>query len=490
MALNFNSKVFKKEKVNFGGQDEYIVRGGRDLFSKLPEAFDGIKQIGIIGWGSQAPAQAQNIRDSLAGTDIKVVVGLRDGSKSKESARKAGFNEDSGTLAEMFEVVKKSDFVILLISDSAQTQHYKEIFKQMKKGATLGLSHGFLVGYLATTGDKFPNNINVIGVCPKGMGPSVRRLYQQGKSTNGAGINCSFAVEQDIDGKATDIALGWSIALGAPFTFITSLTNEYRSDIFGERCILLGAVHGLIEAMYAYYLRSGIDPDEAFSRTSESLTGQISKTISHHGLKGMYDKFSSSDKKIFSKWYSASYQPLYEVMSEVYEEVASGNEIRSVVLAKDRIERFGWTRVDGSSMWRKDKKIRAKRKNKQNKVAIDPAMAGVYVAGMMAQIDVLKEHGHEYSEIVNESVIEAVDSLNPYMDFKGVDYMIDNCSTTARLGARKWAPRIHYALEQGAFPIVETINPSESIALFKNHSVHKALEVALKYRPPVDISVQ
>ena len=49
-------------------------RGGRDKFSKLPEAFKGIKQIGVIGWGSQAPAQAQNLRESLAeaGLDTKV----------------------------------------------------------------------------------------------------------------------------------------------------------------------------------------------------------------------------------------------------------------------------------------------------------------------------------------------------------------------------------------------------------------------------------
>ena len=29
------------------------MRGGRDLFPLLPEAFKGIKQIGVIGWGSQ-----------------------------------------------------------------------------------------------------------------------------------------------------------------------------------------------------------------------------------------------------------------------------------------------------------------------------------------------------------------------------------------------------------------------------------------------------
>lgn len=40
---------------------------------------------------------------------------------------------------------------------------------------------------------------------------------------------------QDVDGRAADVALGWSVALGSPFTFATTLEQEYRSDIFGER---------------------------------------------------------------------------------------------------------------------------------------------------------------------------------------------------------------------------------------------------------------
>ncbi|KAH9296557.1 hypothetical protein KI387_040145, partial [Taxus chinensis] len=52
-SLNFQTDVFTKEKITLAGQDEYIVRGGRDLFKLLPEAFSGIKQIGVIGWGSQ-----------------------------------------------------------------------------------------------------------------------------------------------------------------------------------------------------------------------------------------------------------------------------------------------------------------------------------------------------------------------------------------------------------------------------------------------------
>jgi len=75
-------------------------------------------------------------------------------------------------------------------------------------------------------------------------------------------------------------------------------------------------------------------------------------------------------------------------------------------------------------------KVRAARI--EENIPLNPTTAGVYIAVMMAQIDILKRNGHSFSEIVNESVIEAVDSLCPYMHFKGVSFMVDNCSTTAR----------------------------------------------------------
>ena len=299
VQFDFETRVFEKEKINLADTEEYIVRGGRDKFALLPKAFDGIKKIGVIGWGSQGPAQAQNLRDSLEGSDITVTVGLRSGSGSWKKAESAGFAEADGTLGEMMSVIRESDLVILLISDGAQAALYKDIFNEMKKGATLGLSHGFLLGYMQSLGETWPADINVIGVCPKGMGPSVRRLYEQGKTVNGAGINTSFAVEQDVTGKATDYALGWSVALGAPFSFMTTLEMEYRSDIFGERGILLGAVHGIVEALYRRYVRQGMSEEEAFQRSVESVTGPISKTISHKGIKAVYDGFSAGERKIF-----------------------------------------------------------------------------------------------------------------------------------------------------------------------------------------------
>ncbi|MFP4365092.1 MAG: ketol-acid reductoisomerase [Spirochaetia bacterium] len=489
MGLNFETKVFTKEKIQLADTEEYIVRGGRDLFPLLPKALEGIKQIGVIGWGSQGPAQAQNLRDSLEGSEITVKIGLREGSSSAEKARKAGFTEEDGTLGEMFQVIAESDLVILLISDAAQSWTYKKVFETMKPGATLGLSHGFLLGYLDAIGEKFPENINVIGVCPKGMGPSVRRLYEQGKEVNGAGINASFAIEQDVDGKATDYAIAWAIGVGAPFCFQTTLEMEYRSDIFGERGILLGAVHGIVESLYRRYVDEGMTKDTAFAETVESITGPISKTISKKGITAVYESFIGDAKKSFEVAYSAAYYPCFEILLEIYDEVSSGNEIRSVILAGERLKRFPFTTIDNTEMWKVGEKVREKRV--EGDIPLNPFTAGIYVACMMAQIDLLKEKGHAYSEIANESVIEAVDSLNPYMHYKGVAYMVDNCSTTARLGSRKWAPRFDYNLFELAYPQIDQEGKVDQklIESFKNNDVHQALAVCAELRPSVDISV-
>jgi ketol-acid reductoisomerase len=109
----------------------------------------------------------------------------------------------------------------------------------------------------------------------------------------------------------------------------------------------------------------------------------------------------------------------------------------------------------------------------------------------MAQVDILIEHGHPYSEIANESIIEAVDSLLPYMHARGVAYMVDNCSTTARLGTRKWGPRFQAMLEQVAFPSLASreSTPDAPPENFLSHPVHEVLHQLGEMRPAVDIAV-
>ena len=487
--MDFQTDVFDKEYIDLAGSREAIVRGGRDLFDRLPRAFEGISQIGVLGWGPQASAQSQNLRDSLAGA-VKVVVGLRDGSSSAGAARAAGFTENDGTLGEMFEVLAASDMVLLLISDAAQTALHEQIFAALRPGTTLGLSHGFLLGYLDQRGKRFPEGIDVIAVCPKGMGASVRALYLQGADTNGAGINASFAVEQDVSGRATERALGWSVALGAPFTFQTTLRSEYMSDLTGERAILAGGVHGIVESLYRRFLAQGLSETDAYRHSVDSVTGPISRTVSKDGLIGLYQRLDDADREVFGQAYAAAYPVGLELTHEIYDEVATGNEIRSVILAGERLGRFPMGKIDQADMWRAGEIARQTRDDAR--LPLDPFTAGIFCGVMMAQIDTFIEKGHPYSEIANESVIEATDSLNPYMHARGVSYLVDNCSTTARLGARKWAPRFDYLLTQTAYPAVDHRAGELDTGLvkaFEEHPIHDVLRICTTMRPTVDIFV-
>lgn len=67
---------------------------------------------------------------------------------------------------------------------------------------------------------------------------------------------------------------------------------------------------------------------------------------------------------------------------------------------------------------------------------------------------------------------------------------VDNCSRTARLGSRKWAPRFDYMLEQQACADLDAkkgVNQA-MIDKFVKNPVHHAVNECCKLRPPVDIS--
>jgi ketol-acid reductoisomerase len=279
------------------------------------------------------------------------------------------------------------------------------------------------------------------------------------------------------------------VGLGSPYTFQTTLESEYRSDIFGERGILLGAVHGIVEGLYRRYREQGMTPQEAFLLSCESVTGPISRTISREGILAVYQGLDAAGKTEFERAYAAAYRPSKEILAEIYDEVSSGNEIRSVIMHGKRFAKYPMGTIDGTRMWKAGAEVRAKRA--EMKAPVHPFTAGVYCATMIAQIDILSEHEHPYSEVANESVIECVDSLNPYMHARGVAYMIDNCSTTARLGARKWAPRFDYILDQQAYTAIDEGAPVDQglIEQFKHHKIHEVLAECARLRPAVDISV-
>ncbi len=94
------------------------------------------------------------------------------------------------------------------------------------------------------------------------------------------------------------------------------------------------------------------------------------------------------------------------------------------------------------------------------------------IAGIFkAQYDVLRENGHSPSEAYNETVEEALQSLYPLINKKGMDYMFSNCSGTAQRGALDWSKKF----EKLNKPLIQEIydnvkNGEEAKRVIKSNS--------------------
>ena len=76
------------------------------------------------------------------------------------------------------------------------------------------------------------------------------------------------------------------------------------------------------------------------------------------------------------------------------------------------------------------------------------------IAGIMeAQYSCLRENGHSPSEAFNETVEEFTQSLIRLVDQNGMDWMYNNCSETARIGALRWRKRFR----EGTKPLFDSL---------------------------------
>ena len=152
------------------------------------------KTIAVIGYGSHA----LNAKES----GCHVIIGLYEGSRSWAKAEAAGFEVYTAA-----EAAKKADVIMVLINDEKQAKMYKEsIEPNLEEGNMLMFAHGFAIHFGQIVP---PKNIDVAMIAPKGPGHTVRSEYQIGR-----GVPCLIAVAQDYTGKAHDLALAYSLAIG------------------------------------------------------------------------------------------------------------------------------------------------------------------------------------------------------------------------------------------------------------------------------------
>jgi len=192
----------------------------------------------------------------------------------------------------------------------------------------LYFSHGFSIVYKEQTGVIPPDNVDVMMVAPKGSGTSVRRNF-----LSGAGINSSFAVQQDYTGRARERCIALGIAVGSGYLFPTTFQHEVYSDLTGERGVLMGALAGIMEAQYDVLRENGHSPSEAFNETVEELTESLIKLVSENGMDWMYSNCSATAQRGALDWKPKFKAAVAPVFKELYQRVAAGVETARVLSA-------------------------------------------------------------------------------------------------------------------------------------------------------------
>ncbi len=208
------------------------------------------KIIGIIGYGSQGHAHAQNLRDS----GCQVIIAELKGSPGWKDAKKAGFKVLTAA-----EVAEQADIIVMLAPDIAQRSIYCDsIEKGLTAGKMLMFAHGFNIHY----GQIIPlADVDVTMIAPKSPGHLLRQVY-----TEGAGVPALVAVHQDASGTAKNIALAYAKGIGCTRAGVleTTFAEETETDLFGEQAVLCGGVSALVKAGFETLVEAGYQPEIAY----------------------------------------------------------------------------------------------------------------------------------------------------------------------------------------------------------------------------------
>jgi ketol-acid reductoisomerase len=276
------------------------------------------KMIGIIGFGSQGHAHAQNLRDS----GCQVSVAEAKGTDGWKYAKQAGFKvSDAATVA------KEADIVVMLVSDNLQPMVYREsIEKGLSAGKMLMFAHGFNIHYGQIVP---PVDVDVTMVAPKSPGHMLRRLY-----TEGSAPPAIVAIHQDASGKAKDIALAYARGIGCARAGVieTTFAEETETDLFGEQTVLCGGVTSLVKAGFEILVEAGYQPEIAYFECFNELK-LIVDLMYQGGLS--YMRYSVSDTAEYGD-YTRGPRVIDDLvkdeMRQILAEVQSGSFAREWIL--------------------------------------------------------------------------------------------------------------------------------------------------------------
>lgn len=348
------------KSVTINGVKEDIIERGDFPPAKLKEILKN-EVIAILGYGPQGRGQGLNLRDQ----GFSVVLGLREGGSYKK-AIEDGWVPGQNLLS-IEEALKKGTIIQYLLSDAGQIAMWPTVKAHLKEGDALYFSHGFGIVFRDQTGIVPPKNVDVILCAPKGSGLTVRTHFLEGR-----GINASYAVFQDFTGRAKERALATGIAIGSGHIFETTFEREVKSDLTGERCVLMGLIQGAFKAQYDVLRANGHSPSEAYNETIEEALQSLYPLIGQNGMDWMYANCSTTAQRGALDWAPRFEAAIKPVIEACYESVKTGNEARITIEANSKPDYRSslekeLAAIAGQEMWQAGRVLREFRPERAKK---------------------------------------------------------------------------------------------------------------------------
>ena len=307
--------------IDFGGTKEQVITRKEFPMAKARKVLKD-ETIAIIGYGVQGPAQSLNLRDNgfkvidWPGQRLQARLGPRgqgrlgagqDAVRDRGGGAPGHHHPDAGVgrrparhLAGGEEESQGRRRALFL----ARLFHRLQEADRGRAAEERGRDHGR----------------------PQRLRTSVRRNF-----LTGAGINSSFAVEQDATGHAEERCLAIGIGIGSGYLFPTTFQHEVFSDLTGERGVLMGALAGIMEAQYDVLRAHQHSPSEAFNETVEELTQSLIRLVDENGMDWMYSNCSATAQRGALDWKPRFKKAVLPVFKELYERVKSGKECARVL---------------------------------------------------------------------------------------------------------------------------------------------------------------
>ena len=284
------------------------------------------RTIAIIGYGNQGRSQALNLRDTIEKESISanVIIGSR-ADESKKKAEKEGF-----AVYEIQEACQKADIIFMLLPDEIMPEVFDSTIKStLKNDNVLVFGSGYCVSYKLL---DLPNSVDVIMVAPRMGGKEVRDLF-----VDGSGFPSLIAVEQDASGKARELVITLSCAIGSgrgesSVSIEVTFMQETISDLLSEQ-FLSPVISVAMQAKYELDLSCGIPPEAALMElhlSGEWATiykrmmeiGMVAQ-LPMHSLASQYGQLSRASE-LTKNSRGLSYEAIKKFGQEKLDEITSG----------------------------------------------------------------------------------------------------------------------------------------------------------------------